>query len=595
LPAPGRAALARAWDRHPISVIALVTLSALAVVVFATLAERIVHREQVLPGVRAGGVDLGGMSEREALAALQMPAQQLRTRPITLRVGNRTLSVDPSALGLGIDTRATVRAAREAGRAANPLDQVLGAGLRRIRPDDVPLAISFDEDRLAGVLDGWVAATGKGLVDGGLRFDGATVVEIAPRAGTGIQRDDARTHLVDALEAGRSDAGSIPMGPTTPAVDAQDVARAAHRARLLLAAPVTVRVNGFPLPLAPEQVASTLSTKVVHSRLVLSVDPNRLRLALGAPLAGLETAPKDAGFAINGAAVSVVPAVIGTQADLDPVASQIAAGHHDVTAPMHQVAPERSTEWAQKLNITELVGSFTTRYTPGQPRVTNIHRGADVINGTIVEPGATFSLNAALGPRTKDKGYVEAPQIGADLEYEPSVGGGVSQLSTTLYNAVFFGCYQDVTHTVHSLYIPRYPMGREATLNYPSIDNRFRNDSHSGILIRAYYSSSSVTVALFGNKEGRTCRAEGPHVLETIPPEVEYVPDPALPAGQERAIESGHTGYVVENFRIISRPGQPDERERYVERYSMSKTKIARGTGTAPAPAAPAPVPAAAP
>ena len=73
-----------------------------------------------------------------------------------------------------------------------------------------------------------------------------------------------------------------------------------------------------------------------------------------------------------------------------------------------------------------------------------------------------------------------APRIGADLEYEDSVGGGVSQVSTTLFNATFFGCYQDVTHTVHALYISRYPMGREATLNYPSIDNKFRNDSALG-------------------------------------------------------------------------------------------------------------------
>ena len=112
--------------------------------------------------------------------------------------------------------------------------------------------------------------------------------------------------------------------------------------------------------------------------------------------------------------------------------------------------------------------------------MTNIHRGADVINGTIVGPGDTFSLNAALGPRTLEKGYVAAPQIGADLSYEDAVGGGVSQLSTTLYNATFFGCYKDVTHSVHSLYISRYPMGREATLNYPGIDNQFQNDSASG-------------------------------------------------------------------------------------------------------------------
>jgi len=133
-------------------------------------------------------------------------------------------------------------------------------------------------------------------------------------------------------------------------------------------------------------------------------------------------------------------------------------------------------------------------------------------------------------------------------------------------------------------------MGREATLNYPSIDNKFRNDSRSGVLIRTFYSSTSITVALYGNREGRTCRAEGPNVLETIPPSVEYVDDPTLPAGTERVIREGTTGYVVENFRIISRPGQPERRERFVTRYAMRPTRVARGTAPPP-PGGPPPTP----
>ena len=259
-----------------------------------------------------------------------------------------------------------------------------------------------------------------------------------------------------------------------------------------------------------------------------------MRAALAAGLATVETPPKDAGFAIAGTSVSVVPAVNGVTVGLNRVASLIARGSHHVTANLETTPPVHTTEWAQKLHITELVASYTTEHPCCQPRVTNIHLAADTINNTIVEPGQTFSLNGALGPRTTDKGYKLAPGIGANLEFEDSVGGGVSQLSTTLFNAVFFGCYEDVTHTVHALYISRYPMGREATLNYPSIDNKFRNDSHSGVLIRTSYSGTSVTVALYGNKEGRTCRAEGPNVLQTIPIEPEYVDDPALPAGTQK-------------------------------------------------------------
>jgi vancomycin resistance protein YoaR len=570
-------------------------LTAMLALVVIAVGERVAHRDRVLPGVEVAGVDLSGTTEREALHQVRDVATRLAVTPIHAHAGTQDLVLDPAAIDYRVDAAATVRAARRDGRSANPLNTLLGVPLRAVRQDDVDLVVHYDRGRLASVIDTWVGATGNGLVDGGLRFDGAQVAEIQPRAGVGIDRDDAERRVIAALKSGEADLGTLTIGPTQPAIDAKEVAAAARFARRLLASPVQIVSGACTLTVRPPELSRALRTQIVNSRLVMRVDGPSLRAALAPALATVETSPKDAGFAISGTSVSVVPAVNGVAVGLNRAADQIARGSHHVTATLHTTPPARTTEWAEKQHITEPVGSYTTEHPCCQPRVTNIHLAADTINGTIVEPGQTFSLNAALGPRTTDKGYKLAPGIGANLEFEDSVGGGVSQLSTTLFNAVFFGCYEDVTHTVHALYISRYPMGREATLNYPSIDNKFRNDSHSGVLIRAYYSGTSVTVALYGNKEGRSCRAEGPHVLETIPIQPEYVDDPSLPVGTEKKIGDGHTGYVVENFRIISRPGQPDVRQRFLERYSMAKDKIARGTGapttTTTAPAAPPPPP----
>ena len=298
--------------------------------------------------------------------------------------------------------------------------------------------------------------------------------------------------------------------------------------------------------------------------------PAALRRGIGAALASIETAPRDADFTVNGTRVSVVPSVTGRQVDLTRVGRQIADGAHHIRAALAEVAPAHDTAWAEGLHITGLVSTYTTEHPCCAPRVTNIHVAAAALNGAIVEPGQTFSLNQRLGPRTLEKGYVTAPQIAANLDYEDSVGGGVSQLSTTLFNAVFFGGYQDVTHTVHALYISRYPMGREATLNYPSIDNRFRNDTRNGVLIRTAVSGTSVTVSLYGNNEGRSVRAEGPNVLETTPITVEYTPDPALPAGVEKELSPGHIGYVVENFRIIRYADGTERRQRFVEQIGRA-------------------------
>lgn len=565
--------------------------------VLAALGERLAYRGRVLPGVEIAGLDAGGMPERRLAATLRGEARRLTTQPVRARAGGTMLSVNPSALGLELDPVPNVRAARRAGRQGGPLAVLAGTILRRVRPDRLDLVVGLDDDRLAGVLDGWVRLTGRGLVDGDLRFEGARVVPVWPRAGIGVQRVEAERRLRAHLAAGGRGVVRLPVGRTDPVIDRADVTRALRQARRILAAPITFTIPAEApqrVRLEPEAIGGVLATRVRGSRLTVTADPARLRGMLAEPLAAAETPPVDATWEVDGTRARVVPARDGRLADLDAAAAAIARAERRIAVGMQPVPPARTTEWAERLNITELVSSYTTSHPCCQPRVRNIHLAADTINGTVVEPGAVFSLNQALGPRTTEKGYVPAPAITADLDYEDAVGGGVSQLSTTLFNAVFFGCYEDVTHTVHSLYISRYPMGREATLNYPSIDNKFRNDSGSGVLIRTSYTATSITVSLYGNREGRMCRAEGPNILETIPPSVTYVDDPTLPAGTERVVREGLTGYVVENFRVISRPGRPDVRQRFVARYAMRPTRIARGTGPPP-PAPPAPPPPAPP
>jgi vancomycin resistance protein YoaR len=555
--------------------------------------ERLLWRGKVLPGVEIAGIDVGGRSERATYAAVRPVARRLEAAPIRARAGRVDLTLDPSALGLRVEAAATVRAARRDGRRANPVGPMVGVVGRRIRPDRVPLVVHLDVDRLEGVLDGWAALTTKGLQDGALRFDGATVVAISPRSGTGLRRDEARRRLESAITSGRPGVIELPVGQVRPTVGAAAVRRAAREARRLLAAPVTVAAGFTPITLAPEQLATALTATPVRSRLVLGIDLAKLHAALGTPLARLELPPVNASFAVNGNAVGVVPSQMGRAVDLASVATGILRGERVIIASVREIPPVHDTAWAQQLNITELVSTFTTNHACCAPRVTNIHVAADAINNTVVEPDQTFSLNDALGSRTPDKGYVQAPSIGADLGLVEAYGGGVSQLSTTLFNATYFGGYNDVTHEVHAIYISRYPMGREATLNYPSIDNKFQNDSHSGVLIRTSYSSTSITVSFYGNKEGRTVKTEGPNILETVAPEVQFADTPLLAQGTQQEIQSGEPGYTVENFRIISRPGQPDERQRFVAKYSMVPQQIARGTG--PPPATPPAPPAAAP
>lgn len=158
-----------------------------------------------------------------------------------------------------------------------------------------------------------------------------------------------------------------------------------------------------------------------------------------------------------------------------------------------------------------LVSRFTTYYTAGQSRVTNIHLIADATDGAVVTPGAVFSLNGRVGKRTRAKGYVPAGAIiGGKIyccDHPVNIGGGTSQFATTLYNAIFFGGYKDEYHKPHSIYFSRYPMGREATLGWTGPDVKFRNDTSTSVTIRTSHTRSSVTVEFWGWNDGRKVTA----------------------------------------------------------------------------------------
>ncbi len=575
------------------------------VLVFAALAERIMYRGRILPGVRVAQVHVAGDGERAALRAIEPVARAANTRTVRVRASGQELTLDPRTIGYRADARRTVRHAREAGRSRDPIAQIEGVLLRRVRVDRVDLAASSDEARLDALLDDWDRRVGHGLVNGGLKLDGARVTVIEPKAGVGIIRSDARRRLVAALRGDTRGVVTLSVGHTSPSVGRDAVERAASRARRALATRHVLRVRGTSITITPRQLAAAMTTTRRNGEIVLGIEPARLRFVLGAALGHLERPSADARFAVDGHKVAVVASVTGRQVDLRRVAASIFAGRRSVVGRLVTTRPAHDTAWAQRLHITGLVSTFTTYHPAGQARVKNIHHAADVVNNTVVEPGHTFSLNAKLGQRSARSGYVQAPVFAADEGFFEDFGGGVSQFSTTLFNATFFGGYKDVTHTPHSIYISRYPMGREATLNYGSIDNEFKNDTTSGVLIRTGYTGTSITVSYYGDTDGRAVKAEGPHIIERTPATTECVNTVFLMPGATKQVpeEPGYDGIKVENFRIISKPGQPDTRERFSWTYQMRPKKMFCGvaapvpappaTPSTPAPAAPATPPAA--
>jgi vancomycin resistance protein YoaR len=546
-----------------------VVLGVAVAVAVGVIAERLVYRDRVLPGVSVAGVEVATKDDDTARDSIEARARKLETEPVPVRAGKTNLSLDPAAIDYQVDAAAIAKAAEDAGRSGNPVGQVLGTALRRFRDDEVDIVASWDRQKLDAVLASWDLQLVAGRRDAGLEFHGAQVVEVPPASGLGLKRKQARAGVEAAMRDGERHPVRVPVGPSRPSVGEAAMRDAAARARAILAAPVDLLVNGSSVTVSPEQLGPTMTATPKEGSLELGIDAAKLRDTLASSLGPLEAAPVDARFTWSGPNVMIVPSTAGRVVDLPAATPAILAGQRQVPAPVVEVQPARNTEWAQRLNITEVVSTFTTNHPAGQPRVYNIHRACDLVNGTVVEPGETFSLNEAIGPRTPQRGFVEAPAFATDEGFFEAYGGGVSQFSTTVFNATFFGGYKDVKHTPHSIYITRYPLGREATLDYPGIDNQFQDDSGAGVLVTCSYTDASITVTYYGNKEGKVVEAEGPIVLEQTPPTTECV-DPAAAQG-----EAGYTGYRVENYRVINQPGRPGRRERFSWKYDMRPQRVA--------------------
>lgn len=289
----------------------------------------------------------------------------------------------------------------------------------------------------------------------------------------------------------------------------------------------------------------------------LYLDPIVIDEALQKLRPTLEKKPEDARFEVDDRdQVTILPSHAGTRLDADKSAAAImaAAATPEREGPLPVEIgepPELSTEAAVALHIDHLVAEHTTRHACCQPRVKNIHRIADLVDGRVVRPGETFSLNAAAGERTRANGFVLAPSI-ADGEMVDTMGGGVSQFATTFFNAMFYGGYDIIERQPHSFYFSRYPMGHEATLSWPKPDLIIRNDTDAGILIKTVYSKTSITVKLYGDNGGRKVRAKVSSKQDIVEPPVELIPNPKLDPEKEKVKEHGQVGWSVIVARVLT-------------------------------------------
>lgn len=496
-------------------------------------------------GVSAMGIPIGGMTAAQARAALSKVDTQ---RPVTVHIDSKVVTVLPGEVGLQVDLDATVRRARK----ANPL-----WWQRKIPP-----VVHVDTERLMRALGRPEVA--QAAVYPAIVFDGVTPRPVYPKPGRGL--DPALTaRMVGDAWVNRAEA-VVPIVDVVPQSGKEDVDRElANLARPAVSAPVTIITERGAIGLAPEQIAASLVIDSdVHGRLQKRVDEGALRAQLAPALERIETPGHDATVE-NGQIVDAVSGrtvdVASLSRDLLPVLTR--AERREIVADLRPSEPALNKEDLAALGIKEQVSTFTTRFSGGlnSSRSINIITGAKKVDGAIVKPGETFSLNGFTGPRGYAEGYKDAPII-LDGKLTPGVGGGLSQFTTTLFNAAYYAGMVDVEHHPHSIYFSAYPSVIESTIFYPSLDMKFRNDSPYGVLIDTSYTDDSLTVSFWSTKVYDSITTEwGPKHDWVAPKELK------LPAGPDCIPTPGIDGFAQEAWRVFHLGGIQTRREHFFWRY----------------------------
>jgi vancomycin resistance protein YoaR len=493
------------------------------------------------PGTRIAGVPVGGLTTKDARALLQRRSAQLADVPVAFTADGKSFSLRPAELGVAVNWSRAVAAADQKGEGLGVIRGYRRLALRLFPADIAPKVRDYDAAVQYEV--GLIAAkVDRPARDARLVRHGVDVTVQQGQAGELLDRTAAARTIVAALAGFGRTPVALPLVIDQPNLTAVELAPERQLARRIVSAPVTMVASDRRIVLAPAQLAAML-------RLPNETDPH---VTLGGPEANryfaqlartISHAPADASFAVEGAHVRITPAQKGTTLDVVRSAAAVLAAAERPAGRVANlvvvtVAPKRTTAEARAMGITGIVGSYETIYGGIANRIHNVQLVAHLVDDKLIAPGATFSFNQTTGERNAAKGFLEAPVI-VNGELTTGLGGGVCQVSTTVFNAAFDAGLKITERTNHALYISHYPQGRDATVDYPGVDMKFVNDTSHWLLLRTFVGSSSLTVNLYGTPTHRRVESTtAPLVTHGVPP-VKKTVDPSLQPGEKVVDDNG--------------------------------------------------------
>ncbi|MDD6736330.1 MAG: VanW family protein [Clostridiales bacterium] len=507
------------FNRKAVKIIVSAAVLICAAILFYTAV--ITTGSAIAKGVSVNGVNIGGMSISDAVRILS-PEADTKGKIITVktRSGNKT-EFSPDDISFLPDAQSTAESAYELTHSGNFLNNAV----KRIRlyfcHSDIPFRCSADEEKLDSILYNLGIEQNGELKNYILDFSDDYVNVSRGAAGQSTDVSDARSTVLDALSRGSYD--------------------------------ITVELNKSEPPVP--------DTESLFNEIYI--------------------APTDARYEVTDGKVNMIAEQYGRQIDKIEAGTQIEKlkNGETITLKLVKLIPSVTLDTLNSQLFNHLLGEYSTLYSvSGKNRSKNVELAARKIDGVILAPDEVFSYNNTVGERTKANGFLEAPMF-ENGETVQGTGGGVCQVSSTLYSAVLYSDLQVVERRCHSLTVAYVPKGQDATVAYGSIDFKFKNNTAYPIKISAAAVKGKITVSISGTKpEAEKTVKITNNIIETREPTVEEVPDKSMLTGNKKVISAGKTGYTVETIRTVYENGSEVKSEKMGKSvYKMLPTKLAVG------------------
>ncbi len=583
---------------------------AAVVVLAAVVGYGLAYRGRIFPGVQVAGVDVGGLTPAEATARLDIVLTYPAEGQVLLTYGQKTWQANPINLGFALDNRAAAQEAYRVGRRGGLWERLAERWRARQQGVDVPPVGVFSEPVALRYLNDIAASIDRPPVEAVLRLEGTKVVAKKGVAGARLDRAATLARLQEAFPRMQNLTLPLVVRPLPPEI--ADPTPQAELLRQILAAPLTITLpraaksDPGPWKFSPKTIAPMLKIERVQdadgAHFAIDLDARPLLGFLERLAPELQRDAANARYIFNDDTRqleliqhAVEGRTLKVEASLSALRKAILSGKHTVALVVAFQPPAVGDDaTAKELGITELVGKHTTYfYGSSAARIHNIQLAASHFHGYLVAPGEVFSMAKVLGDISKEAGYEEGLIIFGDRTVK-GVGGGVCQVSTTLFRTVFFAGYPIVERHPHAyrvLYYEQTPSGADdpklagldATVYAPVIDFKFKNDTPYWILMEVYVYPQYryMTWKLYSTSDGRKVEWHTTGLQNIVdPPPPKYIENPDLKKGEIKQTDWAAQGADVTVTRIVWRNGKILYKDKFFTHYEPWQAVCEYGPGT---------------